>query len=94
MIYDFNQSSIQQIDVLFKENKSIKIAVMFVHYMQKQHIDDLWHPVDFIQQRQQLIRFKYETTLWSDCLQVGYHSTNPSWKMRQQNRSKLYNTLE
>lgn len=90
------KSALQQIDVLFKENlKYVKVAVMFsALHSKSQHINDLWHPVDFIQQRDQLMDTlsSMKQRFGSDCIQVGYHSNQETWKMRQQNRSPSYTT--
>lgn len=90
------KAALQQIDVLFKENiKYVKVAVMLsaLHH-KSQHINDLWHPVDFIQQRDQLMDTlsNMKQRFGPDCIQVGYHSSSETWKMRQQNRSPSYTT--
>ena len=63
-------------------------------HSKSQHINDLWHPVDFIQQRDQLMDTlsSMKQRFGSDCIQVGYHSNQETWKMRQQNRSPSYTT--
>ena len=88
--------SLQQIDVLFKENtKYVKVAVMFSALHPKcQHIDDLWHPVQLVQQREQLMNTlsSMKERFGGDCIQIGYSSASTAWKMRQQNRSPRYTT--
>jgi len=91
-----NKVALQQIDVLFDKNfKYVKVAVMFCALSPKhQYINDLWHPVKFIEQRDQLMNtlFKMKNRFGNDCIQVGYHSDSHAWKMRQQNRSPRYTT--
>ncbi len=90
------RSALQQIDVLFKKNiKYVKVAVMFSALMSKnQHTHDLWHPVQFIQQRDELMQTlsKVKKRYGVDSVQVGYHSKENTWKMRQQNLSPCYTT--
>lgn len=90
------QTALQQIDVLFKENKKyVKVAVMFsALHSKSQHINDLWHPVQLIQQRDELMKTlaQVKKRYGSDSVQVGYHSKENSWKMRQQNLSPRYTT--
>ncbi len=90
------KAAMQQIDVLYKENKSyIKIGVLFCGlHARQQHIDDLWQPLELIHQRQQLMETlgTVRKRFGSHYLQVGYHSRNPSWQMKQCHRSKNYLT--
>lgn len=90
------KSALQQIDVLFKENlKYVKVAVMFSALHEKRHhINDLWHPVQLIQQRDELMDTlsSMKQKFGSDCIQVGYYSKDNTWKMRQQNLSPRYTT--
>ena len=90
------KSALHQIDVLFKENlKYVKVAVMFsALHSKKQHTNDLWHPVQLIQQRDQLMQTlsNVKNRYGSDSIQVGYHSKESTWKMRQQNLSPCYTT--
>lgn len=76
-----------------KENKSyIKIGVLFCAlHARQQHIDDLWQPLELIHQRQQLMETlgTVRKRFGSHYLQVGYHSRNPSWQMKQCHRSKI-----
>lgn len=90
------KAAMQQIDVLYKENKKyIKIGVLFCGLHARQHhIDDLWQPLELIQQRQQLMKTlsTVRNRFGSHYLQVGYHSRSPSWHMKQCHRSKNYLT--
>ena len=89
-------AAMKQIDVLFKENKKyIKIGVLFCGlHLRKQHIDDLWQPLELIHQRQHLMQAftNIRQRFGSHYLQVGYHSRNPAWKMKQCHRSPNYLT--
>lgn len=86
----------QQIDVLFKKNmRYVKVAVMFSALHPKHlHIDDLWQPHQLIQQRHELMNTlgKMKNRFGSHCIQVGYHSRETHWKMKQQHRSPCYTT--
>ncbi len=88
--------ALQQIDVLFKENtKYVKVAIMFsALHSRSQHINDLWHPVQLIQQRDELMQTLSDVKkrYGSDSVQVGYYSKENTWKMRQQNLSPRYTT--
>lgn len=88
--------ALHQVDVLFKENnRYMKVAVMLTALHPKnQHIDDLWHPVQLIQQRDQLMNtlLNMKQRFGSNCIQVGYHSRHSIWKMRQQYLSPCYTT--
>ena len=59
-----------------------------------QHIDDLWQPIDLIQQREELMKtlYKMKHRYGSDCIQIGYHSSSTAWKMKQLHRSPRYTT--
>lgn len=63
-------------------------------HLKQQHIDDLWHPIEHIEQRNQLMSTlsKMKVRFGTDCIQVGYHSPQNSWKMKQQHRSPRYTT--
>jgi len=91
-----NCAALKQIDVLFKENqKYIKVEVMFSALHIKQHyMHDLWQPVAMIQQRDDLMKtlVQMQQRYGPDCIQVGYHSANPAWQMKQQHRSPRYTT--
>jgi DNA polymerase V len=91
-----NKAALQQIDVLFKENKKyVKVALMFsALHPKSQHIDDLWQPLALIQQRETLMKtlYKMKQRYGSDCVQIGYHSNSTSWKMKQLHRSPRYTT--
>ncbi|MGE4316866.1 Y-family DNA polymerase [Acinetobacter sp.] len=91
-----NGAALKQIDVLFKENKKyIKVEIMLSALHIKQHyIHDLWQPLALIQQRDNLMNtlLKMQQRYGSDCIQVGYHSANPAWQMKQQHRSPRYTT--
>ncbi|WP_130804792.1 Y-family DNA polymerase [Acinetobacter ihumii] len=90
------QASLQQLDVLFDKNKKyIKVGIMFCGlYPRQQHIDDLWQPLQHIQQRQQLMLTlsSIKERFGSESLQVGYHSCQSQWKMKQLYRSPHYLT--
>jgi len=61
----------------------------------KQHyIHDLWQPLAQIQQRDNLMNtlLKMQQRYGSNCIQVGYHSANTAWQMKQQHRSPRYTT--
>ena len=91
-----SQACMQQIDVLFKENtKYVKVAIMFSALQPKrQHTHDLWQPLEFIEQRNHLMQTlsSMKSRFGSDCIQVGYHSTQETWQMKQQHRSPRYTT--
>lgn len=86
----------RQIDVLFKENiKYVKISMMFSALNPKrQHMDDLWQPLARIELRNQLMQtlMSMKKRYGSDCIQVGYHSKETHWQMKQQYRSPRYTT--
>ncbi len=86
----------RQIDVLFEKNKQyVKVSIMFsALHPKQQHIDDLWQPLVLIKQRQQLMQTlsSMKKRYGSDCIQVGYHSTQTHWQMKQQYRSPRYTT--
>ncbi|TCM66443.1 DNA polymerase V [Acinetobacter calcoaceticus] len=89
-------TAMSQVNVLFKENiKYVKVAIMFSALHPKaQHIDDLWQPVELIQQRETLMQSMAEMKqrFGPDCIQVGYYSDSSAWKMRQKFRSPRYTT--
>lgn len=91
-----NKAALQQIDVLFEENKKyVKVAIMLsALHPKSQHIDDLWQPIDLIQQREELMKtlYKMKHRYGSDCIQIGYHSNSTAWKMKQLHRSPRYTT--
>lgn len=86
----------RQIDVLFKENiQYVKVSIMFSALNPKrQQVDDLWQPLVLIEQRQQLMQtlISMKKRYGSDCIQVGYHSPETHWQMKQQYRSPRYTT--
>lgn len=86
----------RQIDVLFKKNiKYVKLSIIFSALIPKQqHIDDLWQPITLIGQRNQLMQtlIKMKKRYGSDSIQVGYHSKETHWQMKQQYRSPRYTT--
>ncbi|WP_151980341.1 Y-family DNA polymerase [Acinetobacter guerrae] len=88
--------SLQQLDVLFDKNKKyIKIGVMFCGlYPRQQHIDDLWQPIEQINERQNLMLTlsSIKNRFGNESLQVGYHSCQSQWKMKQLYRSPHYLT--
>ncbi|MEQ1105048.1 Y-family DNA polymerase [Acinetobacter ursingii] len=79
--------SLQQLDVLFDKNKKyIKIGIMFCGlYPRQQHIDDLWQPLEQIHERQKLMLAlsSIKNRFGNESLQVGYHSCQSQWKMKQ-----------
>lgn len=91
-----SQIAMQQIDVLYQENISyVKIAVMFsAPHPKRQHIDDLWQPKQLIQQRNELMQtlLQAQQRYGSESIQVGYHSNQNHWQMKQQYRSPRYTT--
>lgn len=90
------RTALQQIDVLFKENiKYVKVSVMFsALHPKQQHMDDLWQPLELIQQRQSLMLTlsKMKSRFGNTSIHVGYHSTEHGWQMKQQHRSPRYTT--
>lgn len=91
-----SQAALQQINVLFKENtKYVKVAIMFSALQTRQHhISDLWQPMALIEQRENLMQTlsKMKGRFGTSCIQVGYHSSQSGWKMKQQYRSPRYTT--
>lgn len=91
-----SQNALKQIDVLFKENiKYVKVAIMFsALHPKQQHTNDLWQPLQLIQQRESLMQTlcAMKSRFGSNSIQVGYHSTENGWKMKQQYRSPRYTT--
>ena len=91
-----NQTALNQVDVLFKENKKyMKVSIMLTALQPKQqHIQDLWHPIELIQQRDHLMKtlLTMKQRYGAECIQLGYHSNSEIWKMRQQYRSPRYTT--
>lgn len=90
------QACMKQIHVLFKENtKYIKVGIIFSALQPKAHtIPDLWQPLELIEQRNQLMTTlsSMKTRFGSDCIQVGYHSLQKTWQMKQQHLSPRYTT--
>ncbi|ENV33270.1 Y-family DNA polymerase [Acinetobacter gerneri] len=95
-LLNLTQVAMQQIDVLFKENiQYVKISVMFsALHPKQQHIDDLWQPIQKIEQRHKLMQTlsHAEKKFGLDCIQIGYHSSQNTWQMKQQHRSPRYTT--
>ncbi|MCG2609782.1 Y-family DNA polymerase [Acinetobacter sp. SM34] len=91
-----NAAALKQIYVLFKENKKyIKVEVMFsALHVKQQYTHDLWQPLALIQQREGLMKtlLQMQQRYGSDCIQIGYHSANPAWHMKQHHRSPRYTT--
>lgn len=86
----------QQIDVLFKEKKSyVKVAVMFSALESKAtHIHDLWQPQNLINQRDMLMSTLgiMKKRFGKHCIQVGYHTAQTEWRMKQLHHSPRYTT--
>ena len=86
----------QQIDVLFKENtRYVKVAVMFSALTAKSsHIHDLWQPHALITQRDSLMQTlgSMKERFGKHCIQVGYHTPQQQWQMKQLHRSPCYTT--
>lgn len=86
----------QQIDVLFKENKRyVKVAVMFSALIPKNtHIPDLWQPHTLIAQRDSLMHTlgSMKERFGKHYIQVGYHTAQQQWQMKQLHRSPRYTT--
>lgn len=86
----------QQIDVLFKENiRYVKVSVMFSALSAKKtHTHDLWQPHDLIQQRDSLMTTigAMKNRFGKHCIQVGYHTNQQQWKMKQLHHSPRYTT--
>lgn len=90
------RTALEQVDVLFKENiKYVKVAVMFsALHPKQQHIDDLWQPLQLIQQRERLMQTlsKMKSRFGTGSIHVGYSSLESGWQMKQQYRSPRYTT--
>lgn len=91
-----NKAALKQIDLLFDARKKyIKVGVMFCElHLRQNYIHDLWHPLEYIQQRNQLMETltNIKKRFGSHHIQVGYHSNNPAWQMKQSYRSQNYLT--
>lgn len=90
------RTALQQIDVLFKENiKYVKVSVMLsALHPKQQHMDDLWQPLQLIQQRESLMLTlsQMKSRFGNTSIHVDYHSTEHGWQMKQQHRSPRYTT--